>query len=251
VVERSSQTAQVVLVGNCATQAPLDDALAHIRRALGPRLHSLWFNSQQSTGNAVLGPRFEPVCGPAAVIEQFGGAAVYYPPGAFGQGNLEVAAQLIAQLRDEVPQGSRVTEFYAGVGAIGLSLLERAASITLNEVGEQSLQGLALGIAALPEAERARLRVVPGTAGEAAAAAAGADVVIADPPRKGLDLALREYLLAQPPGRFLYVSCGLESLLADVAVLTAGARLRLTGLTAYNLMPYTGHVETVARFERA
>lgn len=250
VVERSTQSAQVVLVGNCTTQEPLVGACAHIRHELGPRLHSLWFNSQPSNGNAVLGAGFEPVYGPGAVVERFGGAPVHYPPGAFGQGNLEVATSLIAQLRSEVPQGAAVVEFYAGVGAIGLSLLDRGGQFTLNEVGKHSLQGLALGIAALPEADRARIRVVPGTAGDAAQLAQGAEVVIADPPRKGLDVPLLAQLARDPPGVFLYVSCGLESLLADVAALTAGGRLRLAGLTAYNLMPYTGHVETVARFER-
>jgi tRNA/tmRNA/rRNA uracil-C5-methylase (TrmA/RlmC/RlmD family) len=47
------------------------------------------------------------------------------------------------------------------------------------------------------------------------------------------------------------VSCGLESFLADAARLTAGGGLRLTGLAAFNLVPYTEHVETVGVFEHA
>jgi tRNA/tmRNA/rRNA uracil-C5-methylase (TrmA/RlmC/RlmD family) len=49
----------------------------------------------------------------------------------------------------------------------------------------------------------------------------------------------------------LYVSCWLESLLRDVERLTCGGKLRLAALTAFNLLPFTEHVETVARFERA
>ena len=77
----------------------------------------------------------------------------------------------------------------------------------------------------------------------------GADVVIADPPRKGLDAPLLERLRLHPPERFVYVSCGLGSLLADAERLTADRRLRLAGLHAFDLMPYTEHVETVAMFE--
>jgi tRNA/tmRNA/rRNA uracil-C5-methylase (TrmA/RlmC/RlmD family) len=47
------------------------------------------------------------------------------------------------------------------------------------------------------------------------------------------------------------VSCGLESLLSDTARLTAGGGLRLASLAAFDLMPYTEHVETVACFERS
>jgi tRNA/tmRNA/rRNA uracil-C5-methylase (TrmA/RlmC/RlmD family) len=49
----------------------------------------------------------------------------------------------------------------------------------------------------------------------------------------------------------VYVSCGLESFLNDTARLTSNRKLRLAALTAFNLLPFTEHVETVARFERA
>ena len=77
-------------------------------------------------------------------------------------------------------------------------------------------------------------------------------MVIADPPRKGLDAELTDFLIETPPERFIYVSCGLESFLRDIALLTSGdRRLRLRGLSAaFNLMPYTEHVETVACLER-
>ena len=66
-----------------------------------------------------------------------------------------------------------------------------------------------------------------------------------------LERPLPQHLGEQPPERFLYVSCGLESFVEDTARLTSGGKLRLSGLTAFNLMPFTEHVETVARFERA
>jgi len=39
-------------------------------------------------------------------------------------------------------------------------------------------------------------------------------------------------------------------LLHDAAQLTSRGKLRLVSLAAFNLMPFTEHVETVARFER-
>jgi tRNA/tmRNA/rRNA uracil-C5-methylase (TrmA/RlmC/RlmD family) len=46
------------------------------------------------------------------------------------------------------------------------------------------------------------------------------------------------------------VSCGLESFIRDAAALISRGKLRLAALTAFNLMPFTTHVETVARFEQ-
>ena len=221
-----------------------------IRERLGPELHSLWFNANVERGNVILGPEFHKYCGPDSVVERFGGAAVHYPPGAFGQNNLDIAEHIVAHIRAEIPAGAAVAEFHAGVGAIGLSVLDRVSQIRMNEVNPHSLRGLDLGLDALDCAARAKITVVPGTAGSARLIADGAQVVIADPPRKGLDPELAQYLGEHPPQRLLYVSCGLESLLSDTALLTSQGRLRLTALTAYNLMPFTAHVETVARFER-
>ncbi len=49
----------------------------------------------------------------------------------------------------------------------------------------------------------------------------------------------------------MYVSCGLDSFLGDTVQLTSPGKLRLAALTAFNLVPFTEHVETVACFERA
>jgi len=253
VVERRSETVQVVLVGNCPNAEPLAPCLDLIQERLGTSLHSLWFNGNTGSTNTILGPTFQRWSGPDSVVEHFGGAGVHYPPGAFGQSNLDVAQDIIEHVRREIPAGARVMEFYAGVGAIGLSILEAASVLKLNEIAAQSLQGLALGVAGLDATQRDKVSVIPGAAAAegSLAAAADADVIIADPPRKGLDRELLDHLRDRPPKRLLYISCGLASFLEDTEQLLAGGKLRLTSLTAFNLLPYTEHVEMLARFEHA
>jgi 23S rRNA (uracil1939-C5)-methyltransferase len=249
VVERGSRRAQVVVVVNAPDPGPVRELLDLIRDQLGDELHSLWFNANTDRTNRILGPEFVKWCGADALVERFGGATVHYPPGAFGQNNLEIAERIVGYVRDRIPEGSSVAEFYGGVGAIGLSALQRVRELRVNESGPDSLRGLEMGLAELSPADRAKVTVHAGTAGEQAAIASDADVVIADPPRKGLDPELVRAIVQSPPRRFLYVSCGLDSFLADAARLTAGG-FRLTELAAFNLMPYTEHVETVACFER-
>jgi tRNA/tmRNA/rRNA uracil-C5-methylase (TrmA/RlmC/RlmD family) len=250
VVERSSQAAQVVVVANAGTPEPLAACLDLIRERLGKDLHSLWFNANLGRSNTILGAEFQNWCGPASVVERFGGAAVHYPPGAFGQSNLAIAQLIVEHVRGQIPAGSRVVEFYAGVGAIGLSILRQVAEIKMNEVNPSSLHGLELGLEKLDAAERAKVSVIPGEAGAARSAASDVSIVIADPPRKGLDPQLSDHLSQYPPDSLIYISCEIESLRRDAAQLTAHGKLRLGGLTAFNLMPFTEHVETVARFER-
>jgi 23S rRNA (uracil1939-C5)-methyltransferase len=250
VIERSSQTAQVVLVANSADSEPLAGCLNLIRERLGSDLHSLWFNANLQQSNTILGAEFRNLHGPDAVVERFDGPDVCYPPGAFGQSNLVLAQALIAHVRERIPVGSRVTEFYAGVGAIGLSVLERVSAIRMNEVSPSSIQGLEQGIARLDAHVKNKVSVIQGEAGSLVSLADGAQVVIADPPRKGLEIELADFLSDNPPERFIYVSCGLQSFLADTQRLLSRRKLRLNGLTAFNLLPFTHHVEVVAQFDR-
>jgi 23S rRNA (uracil1939-C5)-methyltransferase len=250
VVERRSQAAQVVLVGNCPSDEPFAGCFELIRERLGDRLHSLWFNANTETGNVILGSNWRLIFGPESVVESFGGPGIYYPPGAFGQSNLDIAQKIIERVRDEIPPGARVAEFYAGVGAIGLSVLDLCSHLTMNEAGPQSLHGLDLGLARLNAEQRERISIAPGAAGNVCAIADNAQVVIVDPPRKGLDAQLCSQLQSSPPQKLIYISCGLESLLNDGGALTGPGKMQLTSLRAFNLMPYTDHVETMAVFER-
>jgi len=251
VVERRSGTAQVVLVANDDRPEALKPLAGEITRDLGSRLHSLWWNGNPARTNAILGPSWHRWAGPAAVREVLGGAEVFFPPGAFGQSNLPLFEDIVAQVARRVPDGARVAEFHAGCGAIGLGLLPRVARIAFNEVAPAALDGLAMGLAARPDAERARAAVLPGPAADHTAAVRDADVVIVDPPRRGLDDALLGSLVAEPPARLIVISCSLDAFLRDTRTLLAGGRMRLAAVVPYALFPHTAHVETLASFERA
>lgn len=251
VIERATRSAQVVLVTNGASPDPIRALAAALVRGLGASLHSLWWNGQPERSNAILGPRWQRLHGPEAVRESIGGADVFFPPGAFGQSHLDLADRLVAAVHALVPDGARVAEYYCGVGPIGLGLLARAAQVVFVESAPGALRGLELGLAARPAAERARATAVAGEAGASLDALSGADVVIADPPRKGLDAPLAHALAASPPARFVYVSCDLASFRRDLEELRAERRLRLVSLDAYALFPNTAHVEALACFERA
>ncbi len=93
-----------------------------------------------------------------------------------------------------------------------MGLLRRVARLTFNELSPASLDGLARGIADRPEPERTRA------------------------------------LCAAPPEHLVWLSCGLDSFLAQAAWLLERTRLRLRSLEAYALFPFTEHVATLAHF---
>lgn len=247
VLERGTERAQVTLVTNGASPHGLEAVLADLQTTLGRDLHSLWWNGNPERTNTILGPHLVHVCGEPHVSDFSGNARIFYPPHAFGQSNLDLAMELAAEVRKLVSGAGRVTEYYAGVGAIGLGLAESVHELRLNELGEGSLSGLAHGIAALPPERGAKTSVHAGPAGAHAGLVVDSDAVIADPPRKGLDPELKAALVATPPARFVYVSCDVDSLLRDADELAPA--LSLTRVDAYDLFPHTEHLETLAVFE--
>ena len=249
-VERGGERAQLVLVGNSAEPTALEPLFAPLGRALGAKLQGLWWNGNPERGNAILGPHWRHVAGEEALSDPVGGVEVFHPPGAFGQSHAELFESLALAARAAIPDGARVLELYAGSGAIGLGLLARAAHVALNELSPHGLRGLELGLAARPPAEQARAEILPGDALAHAARIAASDAVLVDPPRRGLAPALVDTLCNAPPERIVYVSCGLDSFLAEAERLLASGRLALRSLDAYALFPYTEHVETLAVFAR-
>jgi 23S rRNA (uracil1939-C5)-methyltransferase len=248
VVERETERAQVTLVTNGTAPDNLGALFTDLQASLAQDLHSLWWNGNPERTNAIVGPHWQHLHGEPHIVDRSGDARIFYPPSAFGQSNLDLAMQLAARVRTFARGGDRVVEYYAGVGAIGLGLATPASALHLNELGEGSLAGLAKGVAALSEAARSKVTLHPGSAGKHAALVAQSDLVIADPPRKGLDPELRSALAKTPPERFAYVSCDIDSFERDAGELLAP--FRLASLEAYDLFPYTEHLETLAVFER-
>jgi len=251
VIERESQRAQLVLVVNSEDRERSAALCARVGELLGARMHGLFVSANAVRGNTILGPTCEWVSGPRAVRERIAGADVFFPPDAFGQSNLDVYERIVQRIGELVPDDARIAELYAGTGAIGLSLLPRAQSVAFNEIGAGSLAGLRMGIDALPPPLAARTAVHAGPVAAHVGLAAAADVVIADPPRKGLDPDLRSVLCAGLPARFIYLSCGLSSFIADTRELLGSGRWTLRRVVAYDLFPFTGHAETLACFEPA
>jgi 23S rRNA (uracil1939-C5)-methyltransferase len=249
VVARDDDRVQLVLVANGTDPdavRPLADA---VEAALGPALQSLWWNGNPERTNTILGSLWHRFTGPEAIPETIAGARVFFPPGAFGQANLDLADRLVAQVAAWVPRGADVVELYAGAGPIGLALLAGGATVAFNEASPDGLAGLALGLAALPAEVRARGRVLPGPAAAHTAALRGAGVVVVDPPRKGIDPEVLAALVAEPPPCVIVVSCNVTALRHEVDILTRGG-MRLQALVPYALFPFTAHVETLAMLGR-
>jgi len=165
------------------------------------------------------------------------------------------AAALYRMLVEQVGRAvgatpGRVLDLYGGTGAIALTLAGAGHSVTLVESNPGAVS-LATRAA---QAQRLAVEVVSGEVASVtkALAAAGVafDVVVANPPRRGLSPAAREAMAALGARRIVYVACELDNLSRDLEHL---ARLgyRVRSLLPLDMLPLTEEVEVVALLERA
>lgn len=139
--------------------------------------------------------------------------------------------------------GVRVVDLYAGLGGFGLSLARAGAEVVAVEIDRDAIAQLRRA------AERAGLKLTT-IAGDAAldlrAQLGAPDIVVVNPPRKGLSDGARQLVRELAPATVIYVSCGPESLARDIAELG----WRVDVVEPFDLMPGTAQVETIVRMRR-
>lgn len=255
-VERSTQKVQLVLVLNEAPNqtwdiGPNKALIEDLWGTLHGGWHSLWTNFNTRRDNVIFGPEWKHLCGEMWLWEQFLGRNVCFHPASFVQANLEMFERLLERLIDFVPQNADLLEFYAGVGAIGLALVERCRRVQCVEIVPLAQQCFEMSYAQLPIHLKERIAYKSGSAGaHATLLQCAGEVVIVDPPRKGLEPQLLQALCADATSRrLIYISCGWESFQRDCKALLLGG-WKLRDAEGYLFFPGSEHLETLAIFDK-
>ena len=188
------------------------------------------------------------------------GQKVYYLPGSFMQANTEAYGELLKRLPSHVPKGSRVVEMFAGVGSIGYSLVTNKTldvrSVRFVESSSAVAEAWERTRDELPEEMRAKVSLRVAKAERVAEeSTTDCDVLVVDPPRKGLDAKLRTLLtsddLSDDLQTLIYVSCDLNSFMRDADELMDSEKWRLAHHESFVFFPATNHIETFAVFSRS
>ncbi|PON61324.1 RNA methyltransferase [Parasponia andersonii] len=160
-------------------------------------IHSVWANFQTSTNNIIFGNRWRHLIGEGDFWEHVGGVDISLAPSTFGQANTRAFDVLLQKLQKYVPYGASVTDLYAGAGVIGLSLAatRKCRSVRCVEINKESKLSFEKTVDRLPSSIDCSISWHHAdTSKEPLSWVRGSDVVVVDPPRKGLDPSLLEAL---------------------------------------------------------
>ncbi|MEG0741534.1 MAG: 23S rRNA (uracil(1939)-C(5))-methyltransferase RlmD [Clostridia bacterium] len=245
------RSAMVLLV---ATSEKLPDVPYLIKR-LGERVHGfcgLHLSVNRARTNAILGKSCQKLFGDDAIFETLLGLTFEISPLSFFQVHPAQTERLYQQAIDyaSVRETDVVVDAYAGAGTIALCAARKAARVIGIEVVSQAVESAKRNAARngihnaefftatveelLPKLVRDGLRP---------------DVVILDPPRKGVEPEVIEAVLAAAPSRVVYVSCHVPTQARDLALLKAGG-YRFVACQPVDMFCYAGGVENVALMAR-
>ncbi len=246
-VRRGAVSGQILvcLVINGRKYPGADALLAQLKTV--PGFTSLVLSVNTKPGNTVLGHESITLYGPGYIEDTLCGLNFRLSAQSFYQVNHHQAQRLYeAAIRQaDIQKTDTVLDLYCGVGTITLAMAKSAGSVIGVEVIEQAVED-ARDNARRNSIENARF--ICADAGQAAlqleTQGIRPDVIVVDPPRKGLSTDTVEAIDRMNPRRLVYVSCNPATLARDVALLKARG-FCLKSAQAADLFPKCAHVESV------
>ena len=218
-----------------------------------PSLCGIVVNVNSRPGNRVLGPDCRTLWGAGRLEDDLAGSTFRLSPLSFYQVNHAQTENLYACAAAWAApdEHTEALDLYCGVGTITLALAARCKSVVGVEIVPQAIAD-ARENAARNGVEN--VRFLCADAGQAAEKLAREgfrpQVIVVDPPRKGLDEAAVRAVCAMAPRRIVYVSCDCASLARDAKMLQQAGRYRPLQVRAFDMFPRTANVETVVLLSR-
>lgn len=217
-----------------------------------PKVHTIVKNINKNNTNVILGKQNIPIYGDGFIKDKLGELTFKISPLSFYQVNPIQAEKLykIGIEEAKITKQDVVFDLYCGIGTISLFMAPYAKKVYGIEIVEEAVQA-AKENASMNNIQNAQFiagdvekildklinndKIVP-------------DIVMIDPPRKGLDKKSVNNILKISPKRLVYISCNPATLVRDLSAFEDVYEVKL--LKPVDMFPFTSHVECVALMGR-
>ncbi|MEW5287892.1 23S rRNA (uracil(747)-C(5))-methyltransferase RlmC [Erwinia papayae] len=229
------------------------EKLAQLARALPglqqqlPRIAVVSANIQPVHMAILEGEEEIPLTENQALAEQLNDVPLWIRPRSFFQTNPQVAASLYATARQSVRalDVSSMWDLFCGVGGFGLHCASQEVRLTGIEISAEAIACAQRSAAAMGR-EQMRFAALDSTA-FATSEQAAPELVLVNPPRRGIGAELCRWLNTMSPQWILYSSCNAQSLACDIALLND---YRLEKVQLFDMFPHTAHSEVLTLLVR-
>lgn len=207
---------------------------------------SLYLNINEKKTNVIFGKEMQLLAGSPYIDDEILGNTYRISPRSFYQVN-PTQTQKLYQLAIDKAQltgNESVVDAYSGIGTIGLSMANKAKKVTGIEVVEDAVKD-AQQNADINNIKNADFVVgkTEDVLNEWSKNNVGVDVLMVDPPLKGLAASLIDSIKNIKPKKMVYVSCNPATLARDLKALSE--IYDISESTPVDMFPMTNHIESV------
>ncbi len=174
--------------------------------------------------------------------EYFNEIPLHIRPKGFFQTNPDVAESLYATAGHWVKelQINRLWDLFCGSGGFGLHCAQKNTELTGIEISPEAIECARLSANELG-LEHVEFQALDST-GFALAKESVPELVLVNPPRRGIGETLCDYLNSMKPRFILYSSCNAQTMAKDIQQLS---HYRIDRVQLFDMFPHTAHYEVL------
>ena len=208
-----------------------------------PNIVSVIANLNDRKTNVILGKEEKLLYGRDYIYDEFDGIKVKLSLKSFYQVNHQQMLKLYAKVKElaNLNSDSRVLDLYCGIGTISLYLSRYVSKVTGVEIVKEAVDN-ARDNAKLNHIENADF-ILADASKDMDVYLKDKDIVILDPPRKGISKDLIDSLIKNRIRHIVYVSCNPATLARDLELLKGD--YDVSDIHPVDMFPYTIHTECV------
>ena len=252
VIKIGVKTGQImcVLVVN-SNEIPNEKKLVQVLISKFPDIKTIVKNVNMKNTNVILGEKNENIYGDGYIEDILGDYKFKISPLSFYQVNPIQAEKLynIAIEKAQISKNDVVFDLYCGIGTISMFMSKYAKKVYGIEIVEEAVE------MAKDNAKINNVSNIEFLAGDVEVVLdeivnknnVSADVVLVDPPRRGLDMTSVNNILKIRPKKLVYISCNPATLVRDLKEFEN--LYNINEIIPVDMFPFTSHVEVCALLE--
>ncbi len=159
----------------------------------------------------------------------------------FFQINNDITSIILDTIKKQIPTNQIVLDLYCGVGLLGIGTynnnkklygIEIIPNAILNAIKNSKMNKIPNAYYHLGDVSKIIAKINDQI-----------DIVIVDPPRRGLDQKTINTILNIQPNQIIYMSCDPITLARDLKILKE--KYKIESIQAFDMFPYTYHIESL------
>ena len=236
-LRRVGTETMLALVLNCKKNLELKESIL----SLNLDISSIILNYNDKKTNVILGETYDVIYGKLYITSEILGYKFEISLHSFYQVNDYMSSLLYSHVLEHIEKDKEVLDVYSGVGVMAILSASASKKVRGVEIVPQAVKD-AIKNAALNNIDNIVFEL-----DDAKNIDITEQIIILDPPRKGVDLELLTKINESSCEKIIYVSCNPKTLERDIEILT---NFEVTYKKRYDFFPGTLHIETLSVLKR-